>query len=261
MTEPLKAYWWRRLKNFGDAITPDILSYMSGRSVEYIEPQFSDIVAIGSILNNADETERPNGIYVWGSGAMDPLLKMQKTNIKYAAVRGPLTADVIGLSEATFGDPGLLISDIVPPSTPTDRVGVLLHHSKQPSPWLSELVEKESDRFVLIPAVDDDYLGVIRQISSCSHIFSSSLHGLIVADSYGIPNTWLDPDGNHDFPRFKFRDYAAGVVRPLGMPLLFQDLVPFLKTFKPERETISYMQNVEQTKKNLRAAFPASLRA
>lgn len=261
MSEPIKAYWWRRLKNFGDAINPDIIAHLSGREVAYTAPQEADLISIGSIINNAGEFAGEGRICVWGSGAMAPDLKMDSSRIDFAAVRGPLTADAVGLDRAVFGDPGLLIADIVPRRAPSGRVGIVLHHSKQPSPWLKDLVEKNPDRFDMIPAVHDDHLEVVRRISACAHVFSSSLHGLIVADAYGIPNTWLDPANNHDYPRFKFRDYAAGVGRFMGMPLRFQELVDHLKTFRPSGRVIAYAQNVEQTKHNLRAAFPQSLKA
>lgn len=261
MPSAIKAYWWRRLKNFGDAINPDILSYMSGRPVEYVEPRVADIICIGSIINNADETTRDDPVYVWGAGALNPNLKMEKPNLVYAAVRGPLTADLLDATSAVFGDPGLLIADIVPRRAPNGKVGIVLHHSKKPSPWLQDLVKSRDDEFEIIYAVNDDHLEVVRKISACSHIFSSSLHGLVVADAYHIPNTWLDPRGNHGFPRFKFRDYAAGVGRFFDMPMRFEDLVDHLKAFKPSGDVVSYAQNVEQTKTNLRNSFPSALKA
>ena len=47
---------------------------------------------------------------------------------------------------------------------------------------------------------------VVDYIYSCDIILSSSLHGIIIADAYNIPNIWLD-----EFPlnegHFKFKDY------------------------------------------------------
>jgi pyruvyltransferase len=51
---------------------------------------------------------------------------------------------------------------------------------------------------------------------SCERIVSSSLHGLVIADAYGIPNAWLNSDGGAGGSRpgggeFKFYDYFASV--------------------------------------------------
>lgn len=48
---------------------------------------------------------------------------------------------------------------------------------------------------------------VIDQIYSCQSILSSSLHGLICADAYNIPNLWLKQKLNEG--DFKFLDYFA----------------------------------------------------
>jgi pyruvyltransferase len=57
---------------------------------------------------------------------------------------------------------------------------------------------------------------VIRDLMSCRAIASSSLHGLILADAYGLPNAWLDSDAGGGGSRpgggeFKFYDYFASV--------------------------------------------------
>ncbi len=54
---------------------------------------------------------------------------------------------------------------------------------------------------------------VCAEISACARILSSSLHGLVVADSYGIPNARLVLSNQIIGGDFKFRDYALGIGR------------------------------------------------
>ena len=51
----------------------------------------------------------------------------------------------------------------------------------------------------------------IDKILSCELILSSSLHGLIVSDAYGIPNHWCQIHFKMDDDGFKFRDYFFSV--------------------------------------------------
>ena len=62
--------------------------------------------------------------------------------------------------------------------------------------------------------VGRDPLEVIREIATCERIVSSSLHGLVTADAFGIPRRWQLSERVRG-AAFKFRDYAAA----LGMPL------------------------------------------
>ena len=66
----------------------------------------------------------------------------------------------------------------------------------------------------------------IDKIYSCKIVFSSSLHGIIVADAYHVPNVWVSfredehPDGN-----FKFHDYYHSVGKESIMqPVCFDDV-------------------------------------
>ena len=52
----------------------------------------------------------------------------------------------------------------------------------------------------------------IHEIASASLVVSSSLHGLIVADSYGIPAAWVTTDVELWGGDFKFRDYHSVVL-------------------------------------------------
>ena len=51
----------------------------------------------------------------------------------------------------------------------------------------------------------------MEQLNSCDYILSSSLHGLIFADSYNIPNLWVRFGSKVDGDGFKYRDYYEGV--------------------------------------------------
>jgi hypothetical protein len=58
----------------------------------------------------------------------------------------------------------------------------------------------------------DPPLEVIKQIGGCKRIVTSSLHGMIVSDAFGLPRrvemcARLAKDGGD----FKFRDYSASI--------------------------------------------------
>jgi hypothetical protein len=50
----------------------------------------------------------------------------------------------------------------------------------------------------------------VEEVARCSHVYSSSLHGLIVADSFGIPARWFFPEDQEVVAAqsdFKYRDW------------------------------------------------------
>jgi hypothetical protein len=67
-------------------------------------------------------------------------------------------------------------------------------------------------------------MSVISLIGRCKKIITSSLHGVILADAFGIPRRTEQARRFTDDPRegnyFKFKDYAASV----GLPLEFGKL-------------------------------------
>jgi hypothetical protein len=78
----------------------------------------------------------------------------------------------------------------------------------------------------------------LRQLVSCRSIASSSLHGMIFADAYGIPNVWFHLRSNllktyclrattfiHD--HFKYFDYFESVGRHCAEPIEVQDRFPW----------------------------------
>jgi pyruvyltransferase len=54
---------------------------------------------------------------------------------------------------------------------------------------------------------------VVDKICSCKEIVSSSLHGIIIAEAYGIPATYASYSNKVIGGDFKFRDYLLGTGR------------------------------------------------
>jgi pyruvyltransferase len=53
----------------------------------------------------------------------------------------------------------------------------------------------------------------LEELNSCEYIFSESLHGLIIADAYGIKNAWIKMGGDVG-DGFKYRDYYSTTINP-----------------------------------------------
>ena len=95
---------------------------------------------------------------------------------------------------------------------------------------------------------------MIRQIAECRFILSSSLHGLIIADSMGIPNLHVEFGDRLLGDGYKFDDYysAYGLThKPYDMrtePLPELAWIQEQYRIRPEA--------VEAKKKALREVFP-----
>lgn len=113
-------YWWNKAPNFGDALSPKIVELCTGKKTQWAPIDHCDLTGLGSILNfinnqqptiNTVKIDTSDSPVVWGSGLMTPLYypKKMTANIKFAAVRGPITAACFEEKINCLGDPGLLV--------------------------------------------------------------------------------------------------------------------------------------------------------
>jgi pyruvyltransferase len=145
-----------------------------------------------------------DGDTVWGSG----FIREGDTvsgNPNILAVRGPITGAKVGCS--IYGDPALLLPMIYQPSmAKRQHVGVCPHYVDE------DLVTGRG--FNVISMLGAEPTNAIDAICACEHILSSSLHGLIVANAYGIPATWIRLSNDLNGGDYKFRDYFASINVP-----------------------------------------------
>ncbi len=253
---PLRLHWWKAQPNFGDALSPQILSHVSGRRVVHASVEEAEVFALGSLLQivrrNFDTPREGAKPVIWGSGLLRPpggrgFLK----NVEVALLRGPVTAALLGIETDAFGDPGLLVNEVLPSDAPrADKIGIVPHHTLADDPELLDLVASDSAYVLIDPR--DPAEQVCAAIASCAHVFASSLHELITADAYGVANTWVAPEGQG---RLKFHDYAASVGRSMRAPLAVSDIANAPKPDAP----LSYEDGINACRAALVDSFPAAL--
>lgn len=207
--------YWVQAPNFGDLLSPWLFSKLTGKETKLVrvgtEPNKELLkkptyIAIGSVLSRVQSSS-----IVWGSGAFGTEQAQQiSKKAKYHAVRGPLTRSLVmnqgGKCPAVYGDPALLSPLVYNPSVKIKYdIGLVLRWSE--TEWLKA---KPEAGVKIIDLGTDDIEGVISQMKSCKKIITSSLHGLIIADAYGIPSAWLS-SGTPKGGEFKFYDYFLSV--------------------------------------------------
>ncbi|MFQ6551099.1 glycosyltransferase family 2 protein [Aestuariibius insulae] len=218
---PLKVNWFRRGGtglNFGDELGPFLVGEILERSVEMSDVADADVVSVGSVLaqtsSEAKRSGRTDHLFIWGSGLLKNQSKKIPSILTLGAVRGPRTRKLIdGDPDVPLGDPGILVSRYIKPAfSKMYRWGVVPHFTHRNKSYVKDPVSAIDDAILIDPTWD--HVRVVKTISACEGIISSSLHGLIVADSYNIPCVWLDLESHKDH-HFKFADYCGGVGRTL----------------------------------------------
>jgi pyruvyltransferase len=195
--------------NFGDLLSPWLVERMTGREVVVADRSKPHYVVIGSIINQGTDQS-----IFWGTGTYGTEGKKEVApRARYTAVRGPLTRDKLSASKgfgirvpSVFGDPALLLPLYYMPDVKvTHEYGVAVRWSERA--WAKATY---GPGVKLIDFGRSDVESVIRDVLSCRRIVTSSLHGLIVADAYGIPSAWL-ASGSPRGGVYKFHDYFASV--------------------------------------------------
>lgn len=217
------AYWWRAKRNFGDEMNPLLIRYITGRmpvhAHDIIGGYSGDtIVAIGSVLQHVS-VGRP---VVWGAGFIREGSAFRCTPKAIAAVRGPLTRSAVlslGLPcPAVYGDPALLLPRYFKPTiTGEFAIGIVPHLADKTAPELLRLAASPGVHIIDVQRHPEE---VVREICRCSVIVSSSLHGVIVALSYGIPVVWVEFTRNVAGHGFKFRDFFESIRAPIDVPIV-----------------------------------------
>lgn len=207
------AYWFVRVPNFGDLITPLLLERYGFTPVHGFLPQVR-LVSTGSVLEKVPEDFEGT---ILGPGFMWAKSARRFPRARVLALRGALTLERTGASPQTpLGDPGLLV-----PRSMRRRqakqfaVGIVPHYVDKADPRVAALLRRYPKEVLAID-VQQDPLVVLSEIDRCEGILSSSLHGLVAADALGIPGAWTILSGKVGGEGFKFRDHnsALHVDRP-----------------------------------------------
>ena len=220
------------IHNFGDDLNIHLVEHLSGKRVVPI--QYSgkksitrdNYICIGSYLHNSNS----NSI-IWGTGAIENSLPKGFDFKQICAVRGPLTRNLL-ISNGfdcpqIFGDPALLLPTIYTPKVEKRyKFGIIPHIVDKSSPQLEEASKGKNITIIDIQH-DSHWHSFIDKICECEIILSSSLHGLIIADAYNIPNVWCEFSGELIGKHFKFNDYFLSVQRDTIQPIIIKDKIDF----------------------------------
>jgi hypothetical protein len=262
----IRLYWWRPKEegriNLGDEINRRIVEVTSGRQVARASLRKCDLLAIGSVLTwpirRGVFTHRKAPITIWGSGTMEPTTVSPAAPLRYSAVRGPLTRCLIPVSDdLPIGDPGLLVPTVwdLGRSAKSYEWGIIPHHSQIKSSVMANL-QAGTPRSVLIDFTDPDIDATMRLLASCEKIASSSLHGLIIADAYNIPNIWLKTAELHRGRSWKFYDYFSSVGRSSFDPVPLPESVNNLSALAPDHLQQPDAKRIGTLQDMLRRSFP-----
>lgn len=246
--------------NFGDELSRDVVEFVTGRAVTRSGRYSAELISIGSILDRyvsnkgkiVCHTRKALGrpMFVWGSGLIEPQ-KPIKTPLHLLAVRGKLTKACLRVSQALpLGDPGLFAAQIFGTKR-KQGIGVVPHYTDKYHPLIKDIERLDNVKIIDVERSAED---VCQDIAGCERILSSSLHGLIVADSFNIPNRRIGLYNKLKGGDFKFKDYASALGRSdiSNTQLEHPDQV---KTLAFKEADFGYQENVEELCRNLTKAL------
>lgn len=232
--EKISLYFYN-CNNAGDILNQTLINDLFGIPVKEESFETSDMIAVGSLLERivkgskagwtneklqktADKSKK---ITVWGTGLMhdyDDFSEMEFVRpVEIRAVRGELTRKacekILGEElNCVTADPGILapfLLDKIPQKK--YKIGIIPHFREyENEEYLAQYkkISSQCENSVIID-LSEDLNEVLKKIASCETVMSASLHGLIFADSFGIPGMWCEMTDIILGNGYKYRDYYS----------------------------------------------------
>jgi pyruvyltransferase len=236
-----------RTRNWGDFVSPYIYRHLSGSSPKKVPMLRASTTAhyltVGSVLRMADDHS-----IVWGSGFIDEndgigLMhwgaahnEVLSTPREVLAVRGKLTRrKLLGFGipcPEVYGDPALLMPRFYSPRVDRQyELGVIPHYTDLDTPLIRRLrrdprvriISMLKGRLGQVFELRSSYTHVVDELLACKRVVSGSLHGLVLADAYGVPSSWMEIGARAIGDGFKYHDYFSSVGRDDAGPIRLGD--------------------------------------
>ncbi len=246
-------FFWRPKEgvNFGDELSRTITELMLADRGFTLSDQVScarQLLAIGSVLHFAEDQA-----VVWGSGrngkVPDDAHAFAALDVR--AVRGPRTQEFLkkrGINAPdVYGDPALLLPVLTKGRFKPSRQKKILF-----VPNLNDYKEHPNGLDFSAHGVDtlspkQGWNKAVEEIVQYEFVAASSLHGLIIAEAFGIPARYVRLTEQENL--FKYHDYYEGTGRSLT------DIAPSV----PEAIEMGGMMPPVFNAKKLMDSFPYDL--
>jgi len=204
--------------NFGDDLNP----WMWNRLLPGVlnDDNSEVFVGIGTVLNHLLNHPRGKIVFGTGTGYGDPPKIDERWKIY--CVRGPLTADKLGL------DPKLAIADAaylirllqLPAVTKKYKVSFVPHHASVPEVDWADLCLQAGIHYISPTETVDAFL---PELLASELVIAEAMHGAIIADAYRIP--WIPVRYGYRSFDFKWHDWCNSMglgYEPVDLPNLLQ---------------------------------------
>lgn len=267
-SDKINLFWWseiyltnKKKENFGDLVGKYLVEKISKKNVIWTHPKkrpfFSRNKTVyftaGSILSQVQ-----GNCTVWGSGIISKEFSIK--NAIFKAVRGPQTRNHL-LSQGysvpeVYGDPALLMPLFY--TTARDKkfeLGIIPHYVDFEQ--VSELYKNYPD-VKIIDLMTTDVEAVCNMILQCKKIISSSLHGVIVPHSYGIPALYVKFSEKIFGDGIKYQDYFESVSIENYAPDTITEIISEekLKAYFQQTKVLPEEIKIKQLQEGLLAACP-----
>lgn len=243
---------WQKHINIGDQISEDIYKFMLDRKkipANKSVKKTIHLLTIGSVLGMGKFDA-----VVWGSGfhMIQNVLSMQKfrcfIKLDIRAVRGPVTRQLLenlgyDCSTAAMGDPAIIMPLIYKPNRTEKKYDYsIVEHFKTKNKL------SEQSQFHHISVKTSDYKKFIDELIASKVVISSSLHGIILAETYGVPAIFMNPNHQMDQQLMKYLDWYYSTGRD---NIITAHSVEEALTMKPMP-----LPDLSELRKDLISAFP-----